>query len=515
MDIFNTDLCNIIKETILDNQLEDKNFQQLLDLDIIEYIYLIISQIHNIKYEDAEEIISFHLRNSIKENNKNNLCNNLLDDLTKIDLNSFKNEVINVENKFSRIKNKIEKEINEEQEINEDNLNKITLIKQNSEELADIININIETNIEINSQNTLNQEINSLIKSDYKEVEISDLSINHINLSKKDEIAKLSTQKQYILDNQKYTNLNINIMIDKLNKLRSIILPEQRSKEWYEYRHNMITASDLYKVLGTEGIKRDLIIKKCSSIDPNKKVGGGDACRHGIKYEPLATKIYELRHKVTILEFGCIPHQDSTIPFGASPDGICSEDNHFYAGRMLEIKCPYTRVITGKIPEMYWKQVQGQLEVCDLEVCDFLECKFEEYSNEDEFYQDGDEYKTSLGNEKGIIIVFSNKENITEYSYSQIGLSKDENNQWIEQETNKILQNDNLNFIGITYWKLTIFSCVLIYRDRNWFQEIFPLIIDFWTKIEYYRNNGIEDLIAKKKKRVKKVLNLDDKCLID
>ena len=120
-----------------------------------------------------------------------------------------------------------------------------------------------------------------------------------------------------------------------------------------------------------------------------------------------------------------------------------------------------------------------------------------------------------MGNEKGIIIVFSNNSLVTEYSYCPIGLSKYKNDYWIEEETNRIIQNENLNFIGITYWKLCIFSCVLIHRNRNWFKEITPKIIEFWKEIEYYKKIGIDDLIAKKRTRVKKELILNNECLID
>lgn len=501
MDTLYEDLIHIINETIINHNLEDKNYQELLDLDIIEYIYLVISQIHHINYKSYEEIIREYLKYFVKDKQNNSLLYEF-----KENANLEKNNIDIIDNKLN-----VDKELNDSKELNIDTNENI----RESQELSNIINIDIENKNTINKQNNFNLEIDNLIKSKNQNIEVSDLTIKVNNLGERDNIGKLSTQEQYILDNQEFINLDINIITNKLNKLKNIILPEQRTKEWYEYRHNMITASDLYKVLGTEGGRRDLIIKKCSPIDPNKKVGGGDACRHGIKYEPLATKIYELRNNVTILDFGCIPHQDNLIPFGASPDGIVSEDNHFYAGRMLEIKCPYSRIITGKVPEMYWKQVQGQLEVCDLEVCDFLECKFEEYSNEEDFYQDGEEYKTSLGNEKGIIIVFSNNSQVIEYSYCPIGQSRYKNDKWIEEETDKVLKNENLNFIGITYWKLSIFSCVLIHRNRDWFKEITPKIIEFWKEIESYKKKGIDDLIAKKRTRVKKVLNLNDECLID
>ena len=59
----------------------------------------------------------------------------------------------------------------------------------------------------------------------------------------------------------------------------------------------MLTASDLYKAIGTEGIRRALIIKKCKNNTGNSS-GLGSACKHGIKYEDIAILIYEKTHFV-------------------------------------------------------------------------------------------------------------------------------------------------------------------------------------------------------------------------
>ena len=39
----------------------------------------------------------------------------------------------------------------------------------------------------------------------------------------------------------------------KIQLLRDIPQPPQKSKEWYEFRYNLISASNLWKALGTEG----------------------------------------------------------------------------------------------------------------------------------------------------------------------------------------------------------------------------------------------------------------------
>ena len=148
----------------------------------------------------------------------------------------------------------------------------------------------------------------------------------------------------------------------QLEALEKIPQPEQRTKEWYEFRNNRLTASDLWHITNwNESKVHDILKKKCGV---EQKFGLSPALLHGIKFEEVATKIYEKRNGVEITEFGCLPH--SFIPyFGASPDGICSinSKNKNFVGRMLEIKCPKSRVITGFIPEVYRAQIQGQSEI--------------------------------------------------------------------------------------------------------------------------------------------------------
>ena len=93
-------------------------------------------------------------------------------------------------------------------------------------------------------------------------------------------------------------------------------------------------------------------------------------------------------YTVKIVEFGLIPHPELSV-FGASPDGICDEGSpNGYTGRMLEIKCPPKRKFTHEVPQHYWMQMQGQLEVCDLEECDFFQVKLEEYDSKDDYLSD-------------------------------------------------------------------------------------------------------------------------------
>ena len=132
---------------------------------------------------------------------------------------------------------------------------------------------------------------------------------------------------------------------------------------------------------------------------------------------------YELINNVKILEFGLIPHPKFKI-FGASPDGICSNDSpKEFIGRMLEIKVPPKRKFTKTVPSHYGYQMQGQLECCDLEECDFLQVKIEEYDNEEDYLNDKYIYngvlKEGYNSEnypKGCTLTYQKKDSLS-YSY--------------------------------------------------------------------------------------------------
>ena len=264
------------------------------------------------------------------------------------------------------------------------------------------------------------------------------------------EIHKLLYQKQNMPQDPTYSNSELLYLESKFKHLEQIPQPEQRSPEWHIFRNNRLTASDLYSVIdkGCVSKRNELIMKKCGADIPFLT---NDAILHGIKFEELAVQIYEKRNKLIISDFGCLPHP--IIPFfGASPDGIVHYDseNKNYVGRMLEIKCPKSRKITGIIPPGYFAQVQGQLEVCDLEYCDFLECDFQKYGSKDDFFNDTEPFK-----EKGIIVEFyDSKLKKTLYYYSkEIHVKcKETFEKWEETLMNPIYENEHLDYLTTVFW---------------------------------------------------------------
>ena len=282
----------------------------------------------------------------------------------------------------------------------------------------------------------------------------------------------------------------------KIDKIKNTYQPEQRSTDWYVYRHNLITASNAWKVFDTESNYNSLIYEKCKPyVDISKMpvINVDTPLQWGQKYEPVSVIIYEYKYETIIEDFGCLQH-DKYKCVGASPDGInIKKDNSRY-GRMLEIKNIFNRDIT-KIPKKeYWIQMQLQMEVCDLNECDFLETRFKEYESKEEFDKDGS-FDVSLdGKEKGIILFFyDNNKPVYEYYYSKICGNF---NNWEEEIFNK---HESKLFIKTIYWKLDEFSCILVLRNKIWFNSIIKEMCNIWEIIEKERINGYDHRAPKKK----------------
>jgi putative phage-type endonuclease len=318
--------------------------------------------------------------------------------------------------------------------------------------------------------------------------------------------------------------------VDKIEqqiiKLENKPQPQQRTKEWYEHRHNLITASNAYKAFENESSRNQLIYEKCvplkdfSSVvvveqTPNP-VNVNTAMHWGQKYEPLSVMIYEDKYKTKVGDFGCIQH-DTYRFLGASPDGINIDKTSPRYGRMLEIKNPVSREIDGVPKKEYWIQMQLQMETCDLDECDFLETQFVEYENQDAFENDGDFTETKNGDMKGVIMYFSSKEGVPIYKYKPLHINCCEDFELWEEEQFSEQEKLKNTWIKNIYWKLEEISCVLVLRNKKWFQDNISELDVLWKIVEKERIQGYSHRIPVK--RIKQVasdtLQPTSGCLIN
>ena len=324
------------------------------------------------------------------------------------------------------------------------------------------------------------------------------------------------------IDKEKLTEEEYNIISDKINYLRSIPQPTQRTDEWYKFRHNLITASNAYKAFESQSMMNQLIYEKCQplktvDIDEKPKMMNLNNSLHwGQKYEPIPVMLYEDMYQTKVEDFGCIPH--STYKFlGASPDGIIVDKNSERYGRMLEIKNVVNREITGIPKKEYWIQMQLQMEVCDLDECDFLETKFTEYPDAESFYNDINGEKDVI---KGSILYFNTNESKPFYLYKPIQMTDyNDINNWEEEMIELYQQEKKMVWIKNIYWKLEKMSCVLVVRNKEWFQNNVEQIGKIWKIIEEERITGYQHRAPNKKIKVDSISkpfinHIDTECCL-
>jgi putative phage-type endonuclease len=330
------------------------------------------------------------------------------------------------------------------------------------------------------------------------------------------------------IDNINNSN-NILDMQIKVQQLRQIISPKQRSPEWFNMRNNAITASDGGCVLGVNKYEPEykFLLKK---VNP-ASFKTNSACYHGKKFEQIATMIYANKQDVNIEEYGLLLHPQYSF-LGASPDGIAGKyksDNKTeteLVGRMLEIKCPVSRKINSEgdafdiCPEYYWVQVQLQLECCDLDICDFWQCNITEYKTRQEFLEDtGDNIYMSkeTGLEKGCLIQLLPKSKISEitkenyydiiYDFAsfiypdKIHMSIEECDKWIADQLEELNKNEEYKSYSldrVIYWRLNNFGLYSIKRDKVWFAEKLPKLREMWNYVDFFRlNKDLMDILNK------------------
>jgi putative phage-type endonuclease len=313
---------------------------------------------------------------------------------------------------------------------------------------------------------------------------------------------------------------------NKIRTLQDKPQPEQRTPEWYTRRNNLITASAASKAFGSQASVNQLVYEKCknqpssqgqdqnqivSCSPPTPLQGSVNSPLHwGQRYEPVTVMVYEHRNRTKLGEFGCIQHD--TYPFiGASPDGINIDASSPIYGRMVEIKNIVNREITGRPKEEYWIQTQIQMEVCDLDECDFVETRFKEYDSKEDYDADATTTQgyTADENEKGVILWFQTAPALTQqghvvppiqlYEYAPIGATPYEYDKW---EAEIFTKHQRLGSIWVRtiYWYLDQYSCVLVRRNRLWFEEAVPILQQVWDTIEKERESGYEHRAPMKRK---------------
>lgn len=266
---------------------------------------------------------------------------------------------------------------------------------------------------------------------------------------------------------------------EQLDTLLSTKQTEQRTPEWYKQQSTIISASELGNLFASERQRAKFVLSKTVPAQQfiQQLAVTSDhmsAFDWGIRFEPVVKQIYEHMYGVTIKELGRMQHPHDPR-CTASPDGlIYSCPNNQRNGRLIEIKCPVTRVIDGSVPKDYYAQMQMQLHVTQLYECDYVEAAFVS------------PYNNLIQKEgpclfHGYIAVIRN--DYTQdfyYIYSSINVSSD----WMP------LVDTVQDIIEIIPWKLYQWNEQIITRSDEWWTSLQPIIDTFWKDVELAKNGA-------------------------
>jgi putative phage-type endonuclease len=234
---------------------------------------------------------------------------------------------------------------------------------------------------------------------------------------------------------------------------------DQRTDAWHTKRGEMITASEVYQVLGSESARREVMMRK---LEPRPQGDGSNpipALIWGTRFEPVAKKIYEERTKCEITDVSCVQHPRHTF-LGASPDGLIvptTDDPRRY-GRLVEFKCPMSRKPSDEIPPGYVHQMQMQMECTGIDECEYVEFRFKVVNYT--------EWKRSKDT-KGCFAVYASGK--------------------VDYECDCDCEPEDAQ---VLHWILQSIKEDFVTKDPTWLPTVLPQLRVFWDEVVGHRTNG-------------------------
>lgn len=156
---------------------------------------------------------------------------------------------------------------------------------------------------------------------------------------------------------------------------------EQQTKEWFDLRLGLPTASYLWRWMAVskkdhitplkarEDYERELMFERTFNVPFERYTNS--AMQEGVDYEAFAREQYEKIKSTSVVKVGCWYNKY----FVASPDGGIADEG------LVEIKwlkdTNWTEVLATKQPYIgsggdHWKQIQGQLFASSRKWCDYV-----------------------------------------------------------------------------------------------------------------------------------------------
>ncbi len=266
-----------------------------------------------------------------------------------------------------------------------------------------------------------------------------------------------------------------------VERLMSIPQIPQRTAEWYAQAKQVLTASEFSVILGTPRAVGTLVISKVEPppevpMAPRLAVSTTEmtAMDWGVRFEPIVKQILTHKWGAEIVESGRLMHP--TDPhLAASPDGlILKAADPERVGRLVEIKCPIRREVTGQIPFEYWCQMQIQMEVCDIDECEYVEVKINSGYKDKKMCEDDQKEGTQRHLYSGEMWLLQEPDTL-ELKYAYTALER------------KDLERTGWNVVEVIPWNLDGLYTQVVVRDRAWFAGTAEARAAFWAKVDEAR----------------------------
>ena len=289
-----------------------------------------------------------------------------------------------------------------------------------------------------------------------------------------------------------------------LDELLSRKQTEQRTEEWYKQMSTIISASELGNLFGSPYQRSKFVVSKTVPYQRRQQDLAVSSSRMsafdwGIRFEPVVKQIYEHMHHAVVKDLGRMIHQVDPRCC-ASPDGLVYDAiDPSKIGRLLEIKCPVTRIIDGTIPKDYYHQMQMQLHVTGLHICDYVEASFSsQYNQEPSKEGPPYHYYGYIALVRRAIIVNGQE---FYYVYSPLQCNED----WIP------IVDAEEDVLEIIPWRLYQWSEQIVHKSEEWWRTTHPLIEEFWNDVEKQKQG---DFTMVESSRPTKKQKTNEKCMI-
>jgi putative phage-type endonuclease len=278
---------------------------------------------------------------------------------------------------------------------------------------------------------------------------------------------------------------------------------EQRTPEWYAQMTKIISASELGSLFASPRTRAKLVMSKTVEYTPrfHPLAIPSDymsAFDWGIRFEPVVKQIYEAKYGAKIKDLGRMIHPvDERC--SASPDGLIYEciTTPDKKGRLIEIKCPVSRVIDGQVPKDYYAQMQMQLQVTGCKKCEYVEASFVSKYNNTPLKEGPSQFSGTIA-----LIRYEEIKGDQEFYYVYGPINEHD---WRPEI------KDSEEIVELIPWRLFQWSEQTVLRNEDWWTALKPLVNKFWDDVAAAKRGEFE---VPESTRPQKRARKDEDCMI-